>query len=221
MDNARFAAMVGEGAESLGVAMSPAGLDTLYRYFKELAHWNRKVNLISRNLSAQEIVEKHFIDCLAPLRLLGASDRLLDVGTGAGFPGLVCKIGAPAMTVHLIEPRLKRVSFLRQVIRLLGLDDVFVHNGRLGDGSVVENSAGTTCVISRAVMEIGEFLTCCERFTASSCRVIFMKGPAYEDELPIKVRRLHGFALKYIDEYRLPFSGSRRTLLVFQGEADA
>ena len=93
MDNARFAAMVGEGAESLGVAMSPAGLDTLYRYFKELAHWNRKVNLISRNLSAQEIVEKHFIDCLAPLRLLGASDRLLDVGTGAGFPVWCAKSG--------------------------------------------------------------------------------------------------------------------------------
>ncbi len=218
MEFATFESLLRQGAESLGVTLERSRTELMYRYFQELRRWSKKVNLISKNVSDEEIVEKHFIDSLGLLRLItGAEERLLDIGSGAGFPGLVCKTARPGMEVGLVEPRLKRVSFLRHIIRLLGLSGIEVQAQRLEDGVELEGEASFVWVVSRAVADIADFLQICERFKKYGSSVVCMKGPGYVDELDEKKLNDKGWRLRTIHEYRLPFSGAQRSLLVFQG----
>ena len=155
----------------------------LHHYFQELKHWSRKVNLISKHASDEEIVELHFIDSLALLGLMETgAGRLLDVGSGAGFPGLVCKTVRPEIRVALVEPRLKRVSFLRHIVRQLGLKEVEVHACRLEEKELVDESL-FDWLVSRAVAEVDDFLALCDRFKNYGTSVVCMKGPGYLDEL--------------------------------------
>ncbi len=217
MDFDRFDSQLRRGAASLGVTVDGQQSRRLHQYFQELRRWSKKINLISRNASDDQIVEKHFVDSLALLNLLQDADaRLLDIGSGAGFPGLVCKSARPDMTVRLVEPRLKRVSFLRHVIRLLDLQDIEVHAARLEEGAM-EDESTFDWVVGRAVTDIGDFLALCRRFKKYGSSVVCMKGPGYLDELDEQRERDNGWQLKTRRSYRLPFSNSRRFLLVFEG----
>lgn len=217
MEFKRFDALLQKGADELAVEIGDQQSGRLYDYFSELKRWSRKVNLISKSATDEEIVEKHFLDSLALLNLLKLpSASLLDVGSGAGFPGLVCKAARPEMKVGLVEPRLKRVSFLRHICRLLDLADVEVHGCRLEDRTL-EGEATCGWVVSRAVAEIGDFLTLCSRFKEYGSSVVCMKGPGYLDELDDRTIAASGWRQVDTKTYCLPFSGAQRSLLVFRG----
>lgn len=217
MEYKRFDSLLRKGSDSLAVAVDVQQCRRLYLYFSELKRWSRKVNLISRSATDEEIVEKHFLDSLALLDLLKQPHvSLLDVGSGAGFPGLVCKAARPEMRVGLVEPRLKRVSFLRHICRLLELADIEVHGCRLEERNL-EGESTFGWVVSRAVAEIDDFLTLCSRFKEYGSSVVCMKGPGYLDELDEKTIAANGWRLVDTKTYRLPFSGAQRSLLVFRG----
>jgi 16S rRNA (guanine527-N7)-methyltransferase len=112
-------------------ALTPQQLDQLQRYLDLLLKWNAKISLTSLR-DPEEIVRRHFGESLfASEHLqLDAASTLIDFGSGAGFPGLPMKILAPHLHVTLIESRQKKVTFLREVIRALGLQHVLVHEGR-------------------------------------------------------------------------------------------
>ena len=217
MEFDRFEPLLTTGARKLGVDLDTRQTSRLYDYFTELKRWSRKVNLISRSASDEEIVEIHFLDSLALVDLFREGPTsLLDVGSGAGFPGLVCKAVQPEMRVALVEPRLKRVSFLRHICRLLGLADIEVHACRLEERTIPDESE-FRWVVSRAVAEIGDFLTLCRRFKAYGSAVVCMKGPGYLEELNTSADTSEGWHLADKKTYRLPFSGAQRALLVFRG----
>jgi 16S rRNA (guanine527-N7)-methyltransferase len=217
MEFDRFDELLGRGARHLGIGLDGKQSQNLHRYFLQLRHWSRKINLIARDSSDEQIIENHFIDSLALLNLFDASTaRLLDIGTGAGFPGLVCKAARPELTVGLVEPRLKRVSFLRQVIRQLELSGVIIQACRLEDGIELEDQAGYGWVVSRAVTDIGAFLQMCGRFKQYGSRIVCMKGPRYQAELDAQADAVHGWHLQLTRLYRLPYSGAQRALLVFK-----
>ena len=144
---------------------------------------------------------------------------LLDVGSGAGFPGLVCMAVQPDLKVALVEPRLKRISFLRHVCRLLGLADMEVHGCRLEERIIPEES-DFRWVVSRAVAEICDILTLCGRFREYVSAVVCMNGPGYLEELKTSADVSEGWKLVDKKTYRLPYSGAQRALLEFRG-ADA
>ena len=217
MEFERFEPLLTTGARKLGVDLDSLQTRRLHDYFTELKRWSGKVNLISRNASDEEIVEIHFLDSLALLGLLReAPTSLLDVGSGAGFPGLVCKAVQPEMKVALVEPRLKRVSFLRHICRLLGLAEIEVHGCRLEERTIPAES-DFRWVVSRAVAEIGDFLSLCGRFKEYGSSVVCMKGPGYLEELKRSTSAFEGWHLTDEITYRLPYSGAQRALLVFQG----
>jgi 16S rRNA (guanine527-N7)-methyltransferase len=217
MDFKRFDSQLRPGAAALGVKLDVRQSERLYRYFQELSRWSKKVNLVSKNTAADQIVEKHFIDSLVLLNLFPPSGgKLLDVGSGAGFPGLVCKTARPEMTVHLVEPRLKRVSFLRQVIRLLLLEDIELHAARLEEAEILQEPR-FDWIVSRALTNVSDFLLLCDRFKKDGSSVVCMKGPGYRDEFDEIKERGNGWHLARAQEYRLPFSGASRVLLIFQG----
>lgn len=217
MEFERFDALLQEGVDGFAVEIGDQQSRPLYDYFLELKRWSRKMNLISKSGSDEEIVEKHFLDSLALLDLLrGPHASLLDVGSGAGFPGLVCKTARAELKVALVEPRLKRVSFLRHVCRLLGLADIEVHCCRLEEG-VIEGESSFTWVVGRAVADVGDFLAICGRFRDYGSSVVCMKGPGYLEELDEIAEAEKGWHLAETKNYRLPYSGAQRALLVFRG----
>lgn len=208
-----------DGCKSLGLAEpDPEAIERLYCYFAELKKWSRKVNLIAKGTGDAEIVEKHFLDSLTLLPVLsGKNPHLLDIGTGAGFPGLICKAVMPELKVTLVEPRLRRVSFLRHIIRTLKLENIFVLECRAEDEVSLPTDSGFTHITSRAVSEIKLFLAMCNRFATTDTQVICMKGPKWKEELDIftasdseKV-----FRFSSTTEYILPESKSIRNVMVF------
>jgi 16S rRNA (guanine527-N7)-methyltransferase len=192
--------------------------ENLFAYFRELKHWSRRVNLIAKGTGDAEILEKHFLDSLTLLPLLGGKKpHLLDIGSGAGFPGLVCKVVRPDLQVTLVEPRLKRVSFLGHVARTLKLQDVSILECRVEDETRLPSEGSFTHITSRAVNEIKLFLDMCSRFAGPGVQVICMKGPKWREELDDwqKNSEPETFSLSSQVEYVLPFSRGMRQLLVF------
>ena len=224
-----------QGLELMGLASSvdSEGCARLLCYVNELKKWNRKMNLIARQADDLQIIENHFLDSLTLLPLIhswsdsGATmplPSLLDIGTGAGFPGLVLKAACHELAVTLVEPREKRVSFLKHIIRKLRLDGITVVHGRIdsGDGHPAGLVPGTYDIItSRALTDIATFLEMAAPYCSPTGRVVCMKGPHGLEEVEdfqAGSRRVD-FRLQDSREWRLPFSGAQRHLFSFSVQA--
>jgi len=212
-----FKTRLREGSDQLDLGVPDDSFARLDIYFQELKKWSRKVNLIARSSSDEDILEKHFLDSLTILPLLkepGA--HLLDVGTGAGFPGLVCKAAWPELKLTLVEPRQKRVSFLRHIIRTIGLHDVTVLDCRIEDEEQLPSDSFFSHITCRAVSELHVFVAMVERFAPTGAQVICMKGPKWQIEVEEASEAIQkGYNLEKVVEHWLPFSGDRRALLVY------
>jgi 16S rRNA (guanine527-N7)-methyltransferase len=202
-----------EGAEQLGIVLDSVACDRLLVYLAELMKWSRRINLIARETPEAQVIENHFLDSLTLLPLLhGDAVHLLDVGSGAGFPGLSLACVLPAARFTLVEPRQKRVTFLRHVIRTLGLTNTSVVADR------IEPHAATwqgrfSHITSRAVAEPSLFLPLIRPLAASTTRVILMLA---RDEALAGIEQIPSGPWR-IDEtkiFTLPFSGAPRLLAV-------
>ncbi len=212
-----FKGRLKEGLDHLELSLPDDSIRSLEIYFNELKKWGGKINLIARSSSDEEILENHFIDSLTILPLLEKTDsHLLDVGTGAGFPGLVCKTVLSDLKVTLVEPRQKRVSFLRHITRTLGLQDVTVLDCRIEDEARLPSASSFTHITSRAVSDIKVFMVMVGRFSSGGARVICMKGPKWQVEVADTAQVLsETYIQEEVIELCLPFSGARRALLVY------
>ena len=198
------------GAAQLGLAVDTAGVERLLIYLAELMKWGRRVNLIARDTPEAQAVETHFLDSLTLLPFLDRAGEvhLLDVGSGAGFPGLALACVRPEARCTLCEPRQKRVSFLRHVIRTLGLVNVEVVAERV-EAHLPDWPGRFTHITSRAVAEPAAFLPLVRPLVTPATRVLLMlaraEGLAGIDHLasgPWRVDGEHRFVL--------PFSGAPR-----------
>lgn len=217
-----FASRLLTGLEQLDIPLSPEAVDRLHRYFLELKKWSAKINLIAKSMSDEQLIDNHFLDSLTLLPLLAGDEvHLLDVGSGAGFPGLVLQAARPEIMATLVEPRLKRVSFLKQMARVLVLDRLKVMASRIEDEVQLPSGAGYSHITSRAVTDLGTFLAMVSRFAAPGVQVICMKGPRWQDELAQGQRVIEelGYRLEQKFTRTLPFSRASRALLVFSRSA--
>ena len=217
--NFDFREGLAEGCHAIGLAeLDSEAVERLLVYFKELKRWSQKINLIAKKATDREILEKHFLDSLALLPLLdGENPHLLDIGTGAGFPGLVCKAAKPGLQLTLVEPRQKRVAFLSHIARTLQLTEISILNCRVEEESLLPSNGGFTHITSRAVTEVKVFLDMSSRFMKPGVRVICMKGPKWQEELAVWQNTTSpiNFSLQSQVAYILPHSKASRNLLVF------
>lgn len=196
-------------------------LDRLGRYFRELKKWNRKVNLVARTMDDRQILEKHFLDSLTLLSFLDVEnlgrERVMDVGTGGGFPGLVLKAVCPQLETVFIEPRMNRCYFLKQVFRVLELEGVQLLNKRLEVTGELQELSGKkfTLITSRAFTDINQFIKLSASYLARDGRIVCMKGPHAASELDLLEQKgLTGdFYVAETQKLRLPFSGAERILV--------
>ena len=159
------------GCDQLGVAIGSGQIDKLLSYVQELAKWNAVYNLTSIR-GIDQMLSLHLLDSLAVLPYVHG-ESLLDVGTGAGLPGLPLAIARPELRVCLLDSNGKKTRFLHQVVARLRLGNVRVVNCRVEE---FEHEGGFSCVTSRAFSGLGEFVAHCKALCATDGEALAMLG---------------------------------------------
>lgn len=210
-----------EGAAALGIALPQGFLPQCTVYLRELQTWNARVNLTGLT-STRDIVIKHFLDSLAVLPHLGDAPSLADLGSGAGFPGLVLKLARPDLALTLVESRGKKAAFLEYLVALWQLPGVEVIQAHLTPRLAREWGPRFAMVTSRAAFSLKRFLELAAPLLLPGGRALALKGP----ELPLReiqaaenhLAAVHLGSLEFI-KYRLPMSGEARTVILVQKKA--
>lgn len=201
-----------EKGSELGIEITEDMISKLKKYYELLSEWNKKMNLTAIT-EEEEVIEKHFYDCILPLVHLKNEGKLADVGSGAGFPGIVFKIIKPKLNITLIEPSNKRCQFLKEVIKELNLKDIEVITERSED-YVKDNREVFDVVTARAVANLNILSELCIPLIKKEGTFLAMKGlKGIEEskEAEGAIEKL-GCKIELIQENELPTSGKRINL---------
>ena len=172
-----------EGSKKLGIDLSDAQIDTLIKYKELLVEWNEKINLTAIT-DDFGVYTKHFLDSLTTLLTDKVKGDVIDVGTGAGFPGLVLKIAKPEINLTLLDSLNKRINFLNEVINQLGLKEIEAIHGRAADAAKsAQLSENFDLCVSRAVANLSTLSEYCLPFTNVGGYFVSYKSGEVDDEL--------------------------------------
>jgi 16S rRNA (guanine527-N7)-methyltransferase len=163
-------AAIGRRLEAAGMSLAGLQVEALARFVELLIRWNRVYNLTGPIRDLGELVDRHLLESLA-LRPLLRGERVADVGSGAGLPGMPLAIAEPARVFTLIESRAKRVRFLRHVALELALGNVTVAHGR---AELLRPDRPFDTVLARAVAPPAELLTICRPLTAPGSVLVLL-----------------------------------------------
>ena len=214
MIQTEFSRLLIEGAGKIGVLLTNEHIIAFRKYIDELKVWAKRMNLICR-VSDREIILKDFLDSLTVLKHLSQSASIIDLGSGAGFPGIPVKIVRPDLRVVLLEATRKKVYFLKNLVRYLGLEGIeILWSGAKGEMGT--NSLGPfDFVLSRAFGPLRKFSTTGFRFLKQGGILLAMKGKKGETELGKDLPSLEemGLELAFLNKLRLPFLGHERILI--------
>ena len=171
--------------------------------------------------TGDRVVIELLLDSLIPAPILPQAGSLLDVGSGAGFPAIPLKIHSPKLKVDLVEAKAKKVSFLRQVIRLLGIEGIRVIRGRVEEAHLRLQKGGYHLVTARAVTGLGRTVTWCAPFLRPTGLLVSFLGADAEKELEENREVLERWKLRVHQEivYLLPGKDTERHTLVLKKEA--
>lgn len=187
----------------------------LERYHELLCEWNEKINLTAIT-DPQGVAVKHFADSLTILNYMDIpqNSRVIDVGTGAGFPGLVLKIARPDIQLTLLDSLQKRLNFLGVVLRELHLDAELIH-ARAEEGGQDLNLRETyDLAVSRAVAQLNVLSEYCLPYVRLSGSFVAFKANAEgEVQAAKKAIGILGGKIRSIDSFELPLNGGGRTLI--------
>lgn len=209
-----------EGAARLGIELTGEQLDLFWDYYLFLAGKSKKISLTAIK-GEKEAALLHFVDslsCLLAVSLDGAG-RVLDVGTGAGFPGLPVKIARPGIDLVLVDSSRKKTAFVAEVISLLGLEKARVVTGRAEELAQNREFRGQFAVVlSRAVAPLPVLAELCLGFLKTGGLFVAYKGPAGEAEAASSGNALQvmGGTLREVKRFDLPFYGYPRLLIVVE-----
>lgn len=204
-------------AAGLGVQLSALQIRLLQLFLDELWTWNRKINLIGVS-SRERVVQELLLDSLIPCPLLPEKGKLLDVGSGSGFPAIPIKIWRPGLWCHLVEATSKKVSFLRHVIRLTSLRNIQVIQGRVEDKKTPLHSDGYEIITARAFGDMKKVLLCCAPHLKRDGMMVSFLGGHAERILEENLKLMDGqgmFPLKLIP-YLLPGKKRERTIVILK-----
>lgn len=208
-----------ELAEKYRVKLSTPKKERIQKYISELIRWNRKINLTSSS-DIREILIWHFLDSIVPAAHLGGVNSLMDVGAGAGFPGIPIKIARPEIQVVLVESRRKKASFLKQVVSLLGMSGIETLCSRAEDKKLESEYRDRPfdALITRAAIKDKLALDLGRTLLHQDGKILLMKGELSGSErqtLEIECRK-YDRSIAMVIPYRLPGITKERNLVLIQ-----
>ncbi len=203
--------------QKLGIVLEKGQVEQLEQYYQLLIEENQKMNLTAIT-EKEQVYLKHFYDSLTLIKEvdLKKEGSLCDIGTGAGFPGLVLKIVFPNLQVTLVDALNKRVLFLRKVIEELHLKGICAIHDRMEDYAKI-NREMFDIVTARAVAPLKELVEYASPSLKVGGKLVFMKGDLQEEELQNieKVETILKLGKMKIQTFLLPIENSKRTLVSF------
>lgn len=209
------------GFAKMGLTADEAALRRYRIYFEALEDTNKVMNLTAIS-GETDVAQLHFLDCAALLTMLDMRGaRVIDIGTGAGFPGLALKIACGDMRLTLLDSLDKRVGFLRGVCKALSFDDVQCVHARAEE--IPEGlRAGYDFAVSRAVARLNLLCELCLPYVKKGGAFIAMKGPEPEQELKEAQRALHclGGTLERVIPYTIPETDITHCAVIIRKTAD-
>lgn len=211
--DAPFRKTLEQGARALGLALQDDVSEKLERFADRLLAWNRKVNLTAITDPA-ELAEKHLVDSLALVPEATGALTLLDVGSGAGLPGIPLAIALPSLDVTCCDSVAKKVAFVKAVAAELGLRVRGVA-ARAGGEPEREGLPRAEVVVSRAFADPERWLPLAARYLAPGGKVLLTLGRESDEEGLLRAGAAAGLTLSGVRRFTLPRSGARRAVATF------
>lgn len=200
--------------KNIGINITEDQMNLLDRFYNLLIEWNEKINLTTI-IDLEEVYLKHFYDSLTLFKEVDLSGdiKLCDVGSGAGFPGIVLKICFPNLKITLVDSLQKRVNYLNEIIKKLELKDIEAIHSRMEDFSK-NNEEQYDVITARAVANMNVLLEISIKALKINGYVVLMKANC-EEELKNCDNAISCLSCKIVDvnEFKLPIENSKRTLI--------
>jgi 16S rRNA (guanine527-N7)-methyltransferase len=206
------------GAKKLGIHLSGEQLEKFETYYREITNWNKKVNL-TRITDYQEVQFKHFLDSLTVFSVMPPDKalRVIDIGTGAGLPGIPLRIVSPGISLTLLESTVRKTKFLDHIVKKLGLDKVEIVHGRAEEIARDERYREKfDLALARALAPLPALvelvLPFCE---VGGCCIALKKGKvSAEVSRALKAIAVMGGSLREVKPVLLPELGDQRCLVI-------
>lgn len=208
-------------ADKFDIKLTDSQIKQLENYYRLLIEWNNKINLTA--ITEEEgVAVKHFADSMSVLKYIDIpqSSTLIDVGTGAGFPGMVLKIVRPDLKLTLLDSLNKRLVFLKAVADSLSLDVQLIHSRAEDGGNDLMLRESFDFVVSRAVAQLNVLCEYCIPFARLGGKFIAYKGYDSENEFKTAKNAVNTLGGKIIkaEKFELPFNCGGRSLIIIEKE---
>ena len=215
MDLFNFENKIKEECKIINVMLNSEQIQQFYTYMQELIEWNNKINLTAIT-EPEEIIKKHFADCLSIIKYLKDNDKIIDVGTGAGFPGIPIKIANNTLNITLLDSLNKRINFLDEIIKKLNLSNIEAVHSRAEEYVAKNKRESYDVAVSRAVAELPTLLEYLMPYVKLNGICICMKGPKALEEIEKSKKAIEilGGKLEKIENIKIEEDMERNIIII-------
>ncbi len=220
MEKIEFLRHVKQKAQEIGYNLQEEQLEQFFTYKELLIEWNKKMNLTAIE-QEEDIITKHFIDSLSIATYIPDTAKVIDIGTGAGFPGIPLKILKKDLSITLLDSLNKRITFLEEVIRNLSLENIQAVHARAEElAHKEEYREQYDIAVSRAVAPMHTLLEYMLPYVKIGGKCICMKGPNLQEESKDLQNCLEtlGGKIEKIEEIVLPETEIKRNIMLIKKE---
>ena len=219
MDRSKFH-ILENGCQAFGVTLTEKQIEQFEKYYELLIEWNKVMNLTGIT-EFDEVMQKHFVDSVAAAEYVEMEkiNSLIDVGTGAGFPGIPLKIVYPHLQVTLLDSLNKRIKFLDEVVDNLGLTGIETVHGRAEDAAKkAEYREQFDLSVSRAVANLASLTEYCLPFVKVGGKFVSYKSVSVDEEIAQSKKAVYvlGGEIGKVEKFNLPESDMERSLVIIE-----
>lgn len=218
MDRELFIDILNDELKDISIKLTQIDVELFYKYTDLLIEWNKKINLTAIT-DIKDIITKHFVDSLTINKYIEENKLVIDIGTGAGFPGIPLKILNKNNHFILVDSLNKRINFLEEVKRQLNLNNLELIHARAEDlAKKIEYREQSDIVVSRAVANLSTLAEYMLPFVKLNGICICMKGPNIEDEINSSKNAISilGGKIEKIDNISLEQSSIERNIIIIR-----